>query len=292
MKNKNQLNPNSSDSCRQDIVVLSPLCASFKKHCRVSPNSGGLRGKVTGFSADSRRRLIRFLLSLETPPELMITLTYPEKWPDDAKQWKRHLDNFRRELSRWWPSSWWVWKLEFQKRGAPHFHLLGGGVDINRLFCFRLWVSSVWYRIVGSGDQKHLKAGTGVDVLSDQKMVISYVCKYVSKVEKDEAGGWVGRFWGKINKDRMPSSVEVVVELRRGEFNQVRRLVRRYIKAVGRRLKGKRKKRARRPFWKTVGKLQSWAFYGSWLIVYKVLTWVIGSGVIYHIRGDSLKLLI
>ena len=39
------------------------------------------------------------------------------------------------------------------------------------------WISATWYRIVGSGDEKHLKAGTRIEPIETWGGVIYYICK-------------------------------------------------------------------------------------------------------------------
>jgi hypothetical protein len=86
------------------------------------------------------------------------------------------------------------WFLEFQARGAPHFHI----------FCTwspnKEWVAKTWYFIVGSEDDRHLRAGTRVEFIrSGRAGTISYASKYAAKQEqKDVPSDYenVGRFWG------------------------------------------------------------------------------------------------
>jgi hypothetical protein len=57
----------------------------------------------------------------------MVTLTYPGGWesvaPDGASM-KRHMMLWRKRFQReWGERAHYIWKLEFQRRGAPHIHL-------------------------------------------------------------------------------------------------------------------------------------------------------------------------
>ena len=163
------------------------------------------RGDVTGFSPASRRRLFKFCAAINwelLEPAYFVTLTYPACFPLDGRRVKRDLDTFRKAWARRWGSLRAVWKLEFQSRGAPHFHLaLAGpqGVELDEL---RAWVSSSWFRVVGSGDPKHLAAGTQVEPLHDNPA--AYFAGYVgsSRGAKEyqhrvpEGFESVGRFWG------------------------------------------------------------------------------------------------
>lgn len=176
-----------------------------------------------------------FLFSLDQFPTSFLTLTYPRHFSADASEWKRHLDVFAKRMARKFPNSWWVWKLEPQKRGAPHYHLLGTfGVVRNRdsLRYFRKWVAETWAEIVGAtGDErrKHLLAGTQCDFLPDtsKKMIMHYIAKYQGKnIEMSELPAWSrpGRFWGVIGRKNVKLQ-SGVIELTGQQFEQLRRLV-------------------------------------------------------------------
>ena len=96
------------------------------------------------------------------------TLTYPAEWIWDAKLWKRHLKVFSQRFLRRWPSAGFIWKLEFQQRGAPHFHPFIWGLRDEHFGDFLLWVSKTWNEVAGNGDQNHLLAGTRVEAKNHQ----------------------------------------------------------------------------------------------------------------------------
>ncbi len=123
---------------------------------------------------------------------VMLTLTYPAEFPMDGRLVKRHWHNFRTWLVRKHGRCG-VWFMEFQERGAPHFHVfLDAGVDKQE-------VSRKWYAIVGSEDPKHLVAGTRVEQLREQHAAPAYAAKYAAKAKQKavpEGFQEVGRFWG------------------------------------------------------------------------------------------------
>jgi len=130
----------------------------------------------------------------------MVTLTYPNEYPHDGALVKYHLKRFLQEIRRAAISSGRkdsyssFWFLEFQERGAPHFHVL------TTEFIRKDELAQLWYGIVASGDEKHLKAGTSVEKLRlGRKGMISYAKKYAlkscQKVVPDHYQN-VGRFWG------------------------------------------------------------------------------------------------
>ncbi len=139
----------------------------------------GLRKKITEFSKPSRRRLrLKMAILRRACLPWMVTLTYPREWDQDDRQWKRDLDVFLKRLKRQFPTVALIWKLEFQERGAPHFHLFLWGLPLDQLWSerirnnpanlhnprffdsFRAWLSCTWFEVVGSGDEKHFRAGT------------------------------------------------------------------------------------------------------------------------------------
>ena len=184
---------------------------------------GGKRGKVYGFSRNSRKRMLRLVNSInrtkvEPRQALFVTLTYPAVWPSDPKVWAAHLQAFRMRLERRWGIHAVIWKKEPQRRGAPHFHLL--------LLCdvktaaqvriFRRWCSAAWYEVVGSGDAKHFRAGTQVETVRSWRGVVSYAAKYLGKESPgfvDQETGEVlatGRWWGVWNADRLPVELKAI----------------------------------------------------------------------------------
>lgn len=190
---------------------------------------GGERGRVQGFSAASRRRLMASLGSqdhTQVAVGSLVTLTYPGEWPGDPARWKRDLDAWLKRLARKHPMSWCWWKLEPQKRGAPHYHLLVFGAGrLDREF-----VSRSWFEVVASGDERHLQAGTNVQTMASQRAVMCYAAKYCCKpVDPAAAAVWnhPGRWWGVQGRERVPRRVERWVVSEAG-WLAIRRLMRRW----------------------------------------------------------------
>lgn len=213
---------------------------------------GGKRGEVRGFSRKSRQRLLIVMASIDYEAAglpVFLTLTYPGEWDNNPGKWKRDLDVFLHALKRQWPEVWGTWKLEFQKRGAPHFHaLLWDGPKVkgieaqrcNGKFCvvpdvsdpetLKLfnWMSTTWYRIVGSGDEKHLVAGTRIEPVKSRQGVMSYTGKYLGKTGGgEEYPEGIGRVWGVIGRDRWKSD-PVESRLDHEEYMRIRRVMRKW----------------------------------------------------------------
>jgi len=179
------------------------------------------RGVVREFSRKSRNRLIQKFarLSKKKGKSVFITLTYPAIYPNpqDAKV---HLDTFLKRIYRQFPFASGFWRLEFQKRGAPHFHLILFGLP----FVDKSTICQMWGEIIG-----HDRPFTRIELIRGWRKLMSYVSKYVAK-ESDSGyvpagenaagvGGFnlepylTGRWWGVHNKNLIPWAELIVISL-------------------------------------------------------------------------------
>jgi len=189
------------------------------------------RGKVAGFSAKSRNRLMRTLGEVRRDClPMFVTLTFPAQYPTIERA-KRDLDTLIKRLARKFPAVAGVWKLEPQKRGAPHFHLLVWGADYLELLSF---VPEAWCEIVGSGDPNHLAWHKGelgnspcVQQIESQRGVFWYASKYMSKEVGTMFSDW-GRWWGVFHRDNLPLGEVVNVEVTEEKAIEFIRYMRRF----------------------------------------------------------------
>jgi len=215
----------------------------YKRSSTVPRSEIPKRGKIKHFSRKSSLRLKKLLFSLQESPTEMITLTYPKYYPADSTEWKKHLDTFGKWLEREFPDSWWIWRLEPQKRGAPHFHIIGcTNVDFPDFVSKEVFYKKVarrWFEIVGTGYDEHLKAGTQVKFLDSKEQLKFYVSKYITKIQLSHYPEWAspGRFWGVIGRANLPKRFLVYMSLSRSEYMTVRRLLRRYVRSLRFRIK-------------------------------------------------------
>lgn len=160
-------------------------------------------GKISSFSVRSRSRLNKKIATVrKNHIPVFVTLTYHLDWPENFEGFKYHLHHFCISLFRKFPKAGLIWKLEYQKRGAPHFHLFIWGVPLEQLQDF---VPEKWHNIVYAKlpyrSAHHLAFHRGelprsehcAQPIRSWNGVTSYAAKYFSKVD-DEARG--GRIWG------------------------------------------------------------------------------------------------
>ena len=201
------------------------------------------RGEVTTFSRKSRKRLLEFLWSInwnmyENEQVREVTLTYHNDYPDDGEVVKTHLHNLRRHIMRDYPGTVLIWKLEYQKRGAPHFHIILitkkvielGNYNIikdgqvgyydreKKTFLeqgeegLRAYIQKKWSQVTGESIE-NFNSGVEVEVVRKKDRMAFYLCKYMAKereytnvISDHKVPEWftnVGRWWGCYNRNEL-----------------------------------------------------------------------------------------
>lgn len=171
------------------------------------PPVGG-RSEVKKFSVRSGARMRRYLRCCDVQYRILGTLTYPAEFPRSGRIIKRHFRAFVERCRRYHEgasrSDWSIfWFLEFQERGAPHFHFFTN-YEIPRDL-----LAGWWYQIVNSGDERHLQAGTRIEYLrAGRSGSLAYASKFIGCLtaesgkqnQKQVPCGFedVGRFWGAV----------------------------------------------------------------------------------------------
>jgi len=173
--------------------------------------SGGVRSVIRGFSGDSQRRCEERIMAIpltEYASEskrsvsgrgYFLSLTFHDEWSEDFSSVKAQLYALLKRIERRYPNSGYQWKLEPQKRGAPHFHvvLLFEKAVSKRIL--RAFVRVAWWEICGKQSAAHRSHGANVQIIHKNGKaglvgVMCYVSKYVGKRSDDEYE-W-GRRWG------------------------------------------------------------------------------------------------
>ena len=150
---------------------------------------------------------------------------------------KRDLDTYLKRLRRADPGAAWLWVIEAQKRGAPHFHIVvwQGVKSTIRGEEFKKFLGANWHDVVDKNNQAHQKHGAKVDEIEDLKSygkLNAYVAKYIAKCEDKKTGLEMGRRWGN-NRD-IPANPEGVAWLTDNQDLNLKRLFRKWLKARAR----------------------------------------------------------
>lgn len=173
-----------------------------------------VRGKVAGFSAAARLRLIRKMARVNASEGIFLTLTFPERYPD-APEAKNRLRAFWERCRRRWPHVSAIWRMEAQERGAPHFHILLFNIPFMPIEKIREWWEEINADLM-DGDPIQID----IKKLRNARRVMAYVSKYSAKLEEHQFRHYdadlflddgvylhAGRLWGVHNKSHLPTRI-------------------------------------------------------------------------------------
>lgn len=160
------------------------------------------RPEVNKVSRLSRSSLNRLAFTITTTKQKflsILTLTY-EKIPTNGREVKAQLNHFLTYLRRRFRhhNLEYVWFLEFQKRGAPHFHML---LNISVPIVSRETILRKWVDITGGSSKAlrvtlHKRSWENIRLEDGAKRyAIKYALKPEQKIVPIEYSD-VGRFWG------------------------------------------------------------------------------------------------
>lgn len=194
------------NGAQQEEGAISHLSV-FRNACKVhrtnsySPATFGKRtskrGKIDSFSDKSRARL-KFVAGNCFP--LLVSqfcLSYgSDNTPADGVETHDHLARFLDAVRKKYPGSTYLWVLEFQKRGVPHFHVF---------FSFppsvkkHEWLADKWCKITKGQIGQYLVHHHHNNFTRWEMKKGGYLCKYLEKKEQKNVPNNfenVGRFWG------------------------------------------------------------------------------------------------
>lgn len=222
------------------------LKAGFQEDQPASGPCPSKRGEIKEFSPRSRKRLLDMLnrmdpgvFDLGGETVKFLTLTYGVIWPD-CETAKRHLRAFLEVIRRRWPGASGVWRLEYQKRGAPHYHLVLFGVPFVWFTVLRGW----WERIISwdPSVENNEHVFVRIEEIKSYKALTCYVSKYCAKMAEKEPDGSLldsvpylheGRWWGIFNKSMLPWGKIEIMKITFGKwFFETRRAARKIYKRL------------------------------------------------------------
>ncbi|MEP7289763.1 MAG: hypothetical protein ABI947_28770 [Chloroflexota bacterium] len=219
----------ASPSCREPLTRINPK--TFPKRQRrlevaiveqyenelcllrrgADARGGGRRGIISGFSNNSRVRMIGKINRLHWPsgPAYFCGLTLPDDFERDPARVKEHFFALRHRLTRRFPNIGVIWRQEWKTRKsgnskgelAPHFHLFAFKTGVDEIE-FWNFLRLAWSELVGAADyENHLVHGTDVKLVNERRHAQYYITKYMSKDEGNfinADGEYIssGRSWG------------------------------------------------------------------------------------------------
>lgn len=220
---------------------------------------------ITTFTKKSRLNMLKKLNKVDFnngKQPYFITLTYPGRYPTDSKQYKSDLDVFIKRMKREFGELAYLWRLEAQKRGAPHYHFIIYFEKEFKKEYLKHWVSQNWFEVVQRSwlikDERHLRAGTNVKSINGIRQAMCYVSKYMTK-DQDDGLKDQGRYWAASQNwgDLILESFELSSQ----QLIQFRRLMRTFLKENPR-------------MSKRVARTQNIEVWGGYEFILDALKWV------------------
>lgn len=209
------------------VVKIYPDLIQLSDPTRTGTGGGGKKSEIQTFSAKSRYDLFRLIHSIRFDTVHFITLTYPSKFPDDAQTCKKHLREFRRRYELRYGKTPCIWRMEYQRRAAVHFHLLYFDLPYTPISDLQNIWNDATCKFTGmrpnnSLDFRPKKREFPHGIPKDQqRLIAAYMAKYITKVDQaapEDGGNKPGRFWGKWN---IPEPIPLEVEITLHETDQL-----------------------------------------------------------------------
>lgn len=160
-----------------------------------SSGGGGNRGAIDSFSHKSRKRL-RFSV-LNSFPFLITQFccTYHKSPPASGTELKKHLNAFLTRIRKNVKCQY-LWILEFQNSGNPHFHIF---LTVPRNDQLHEYLAKTWNRITNETPTHYHFHRHSKNFIDWEMGNGAYTTKYLDKSSQKnvpEGFGKVGRFWG------------------------------------------------------------------------------------------------
>lgn len=157
---------------------------------------------INSFSKKSRKRLFNIFNCLQYSEygiPLFITLTFHFDAPEDRKNLKKILENFFKRLKRILPEFHYIWKLEYQERGTPHFHIILFPLDKKMQMyspARELQIHQAWFQLKQCKCTHCAKFSTKIVSVNSYKIAVSYISKEIAKIQDRYEDHDLGRIWG------------------------------------------------------------------------------------------------
>ena len=209
---------------------------------------GGKRGKIEGFSIKASGRLREFLMTMHVPGRLPWAVTLTSRRCATPDEWRTWWHRFRDRARRCLTAA--VYKVELQRRKAPHIHSVvwivdeveKGGRDRQQLLLafeqLDLWHHGWLDCITPVGvdgkrvyDWAEYQHACHVRKVEDEGWAI-YQALHHGKNKKEQCG-WKGKQWGVIGRGFFKRRRPVQLELNLRQYWRFRRLMSRLLRARG-----------------------------------------------------------
>lgn len=191
------------------------------------------RSKIFTFSKSSRNRMFQLLAKVQRAFKVApvhCTLTYHNKFNLKERSFATDFHAFLIALKRQFPGIYYIWRLERQKRGAPHYHIMLFLQDIkdDRVFeKLQVIARVIWCKIVDKNDKDLYQYGCKITKILNYRVACSYFSKYLAKEEAFFDEDMRGRRWG-YSRD-LPIDCQTEALLTKREVVRLSRVIRKWL---------------------------------------------------------------
>lgn len=226
---------------RQRRIALHAGCIHFEQEYQGILSEHKIhhnRGDVREFSRRSRRRLAFAIAEVDASrykPPFMISLTWHKPNPERDNRPFDILDRWIIRVRGYGKSFEYIWRMEFQKRGCPHFHIIvfpDKNADWSDIDGWWAFARSEWHRLAEPESRDHEFYGAHILAPRSYRACIRYIAKYIGKEPEIERPDIQGRRWGRSKLLR--SSPLLVGALPLDVWFKLRRFCRRWLRAQDR----------------------------------------------------------
>jgi len=190
---------------RNYYFEVYPHCVKFhvpERSGNPSRSEVRKRGKIHEFSKRSRFRLFTALAMIKRKlpiKPLFVSMTYHYSFTKKKGIHYDHLHNFLVQLRNYNPDVQYIWRIELQKRGAPHFHFIifpGGPRKAYNKSKYIHKISQLWHSISDPVSRAHERFGVQTTEIKSYQHACYYLSKYCAKIDEDIALITERKQWG------------------------------------------------------------------------------------------------
>lgn len=226
---KRTINEEASIKVYPHCVIYTPI----KRQIPLYNRKRFLRSTIKSFSKRSRFRLFETMAKVKSclvNKPFFVSLTYHYGHQSRELSDKTCLHNFLVSLRDFDNDVQYIWRIDLQKRGAPHYHLIifpSINEKLHDRKRYIIHVSKIWHHIADPTSKKHAEFGCDIQNISNYRHACSYINKYLAKVPEGMDGLDKGKHWGCSRN--LPTKPFKTIELDRWQSGVFIHRVRRWL---------------------------------------------------------------
>ena len=224
-------------------IEIYPNCIILKPSEQYKTKSFGNhapRGTITEFTKRSRFRLFVTLAKISNHldfPPIFATLTYHHGHENTPKPNHSVMHNFLVQLREFDPDVQFIWRKEYQKRGAPHYHLIifpSGQCPFSGKKDYNIKINLIWHNLADPKSRRHAEYGCLIKNINNYKQACFYLSKYVAKCNNEGPDIQEGKHWGCSRN--LPFKLINVIKLNERGYSHTIETIRKWLLSKGKQL--------------------------------------------------------